>query len=37
MSVGAEIDVRKGKKSARRTEKVLVKVRSVRGRCGVTK
>ena len=37
MSVGADIDVRKGKKSARRTEKVLVKVRSVRGRCGVTK
>ena len=37
MSVGSDIDVRKGKKSARQTEKVLVKVRSVRNRCGVTK
>ena len=37
MSVGAHIDVRKRKKSPRRTEQVLVKVRSVRIWCGVTK
>ena len=37
MSVGSHIDVRKGKKSARQTEKVSVKVRSVRNWCGVTK
>ena len=37
MSIVSLIDVRKGKKSARRAEQVLGKVSSVRNRCGVTK
>ena len=36
MSVGAHIDVMSGKKTARQTVQVLVKVRSVDNRCGVT-